>query len=61
MPKLELQMPNPDIPEIKNYKHQITNKFQISNKIKRQPFGILNFGHCDLFGICDLLFETFYY
>jgi hypothetical protein len=52
MPKLELQMPNPDIPEITNYKHQITNKFQISisNKIKRQ-----------LFGICDLLFEIFYY
>jgi hypothetical protein len=22
-------------------------------------FGILNFGHCDLFGICDLLFGTF--
>ena len=20
-------------------------------------FGILNLGHCDLFGICDLLFE----
>ena len=20
-------------------------------------FGIFNFGHCDLFGICDLLFE----
>ena len=66
-------MPNPDIPEITNYKHQITNKFQISNKIKRQLFGILKFGHCDLpfdlaqgggelvepFGICDLLFEIF--
>ena len=24
-------------------------------------FGILNFGHCDLFGICVLLFEIFYY
>jgi hypothetical protein len=22
-------------------------------------FGILNFGHCDLFGICDLLFEIY--
>jgi hypothetical protein len=22
-------------------------------------FGILNFGHCDLFGICGLLFEIF--
>ncbi len=45
--------PNPDKPEITNYKHQITNKFQIyniqiSNKIKSQLFGILNFGHCDL-------------
>jgi len=39
-----------DKPEITNYKHQI------SNKIKRLLFGILNFGHCDLFGICDLLF-----
>jgi len=59
MPKLELQMPNPYKPEITNYKHQITNKFQISNKIKTQLFGILNFGHCDLFGICVLLFEIF--
>jgi len=24
-------------------------------------FGILNFGHFDLFDICDLLFEIFYY
>jgi len=53
--------PNPDKPEITNYKHQITNKFQISNKIKYQWFEILNFGHCDLFGICFLLFEIFYY
>jgi hypothetical protein len=22
----------------------------------KNRFGILNFGHCDLFGICDLLF-----
>ena len=57
MPKSELQMLNPNKPEITNYKHKITNKFQISNKIKRQLFGILNFGHCDLFGICVLLFE----
>ena len=41
---------NPDKPEITNYKHQI------SNKIKSQLFGILNFGHCDLFGICYLKF-----
>ncbi len=52
-------MPNPDNPKITNYKHQITNKFQISNKIKSQLFGILNFGHCDLFGICVLLFDFF--
>jgi len=25
-------------------------------KIKSQFFGILNFGHCDLFGFCDLNF-----
>jgi len=48
------KIPIPDTPEIKNYKHQITNKF------KSQLFGILNFGHCDLFGICVLLFETFF-
>jgi hypothetical protein len=30
MPKFELQMPNPDKAEITNFKHQITNKFQIS-------------------------------
>ena len=64
---------NPEKGEIANYKHQITNKFQISNKIKRQLVGILNFGHCDLpfdlaqgggepvepFGICVLLFDIF--
>jgi hypothetical protein len=32
---------------------------QISNKIKNQLFGILNFGDCDLFGFCVLLFEIF--
>ena len=52
-------MPNPDKPEITKYKHQITNKFQISNEIRHQLFGILNFGHCDLFGIWYLLFENF--
>jgi hypothetical protein len=30
MQKFELQMPNLDKPEITKYKHQITNKFQIS-------------------------------
>jgi hypothetical protein len=39
----------------------MTNKLQIANKIKRRLFGILNFGHCDLFGICDVLFEIFCY
>ena len=29
--------------------------------LKNQWFKILNFAHCDLFGICDLLFEIFYY
>jgi hypothetical protein len=32
-----------------------------SNIIKSQLFGILNFGHCDLFVICVLLFEISYY
>jgi hypothetical protein len=42
--------------KITNPKHQITNKSQIpiSNDLNR--FGISNFGHCDLFDICDLLF-----
>jgi hypothetical protein len=48
-----LKQPKPSKPEITNNKHQITNK------IKSQLFGILNFGHCDLFGICVLLFEIF--
>jgi hypothetical protein len=34
--------------QITSTKLQINSKFQISNKIKRQLFGILNFGHCDL-------------
>jgi hypothetical protein len=54
-----LRMPKPGKPEMTKFKHQITNKFQISNKIRRQLFWILNFGHCDLFGICVLLFEIF--
>ena len=54
-----------------NNKIQAPNDtIQISNKIKRQLFGILNFGHCDLpfdlaqggelvepFDNCDLLFD----
>jgi len=43
----------PNKPEISNY------NIQISNKIKSQLFGNLNFGHCGLFGICVLLFEIF--
>jgi len=61
--KVSLKL-NLDKPEITNNKHQITNKFQITIsksqiRSKRQLFGILNFSHCDLFGICDLLFEIF--
>jgi len=53
-------MPKPDKPEITNYKHHLILKLgqinyrlniQISNNIKSQLFDILNFGHCDLFGI----------
>jgi len=57
-------MLNLDKPEITNYKHQIkfipNYNIQISNKISSQSFEILNFGHCDLFSICVLLFEIFY-
>ena len=42
--------------KISNSKHQITNKFQIPIFNDRNRFGISNFGHCDLFDICDLLF-----
>jgi hypothetical protein len=45
--------PNSDKPEIPNF------NIQISNKIKNQLFGILNFDHCDLFGIWVLLFGIF--
>jgi len=58
---------NPNKLEITNY------NIQVSNKIKRQLFGILDFSLCDLpfdlaqgggelvepFDICDLLFEIF--
>jgi hypothetical protein len=54
-------LPNLVKPEMTNYKLQITNKFQISNKIQSQLFGILNLGHCYLFGICDLYFEILNY
>jgi len=46
--------------KIPKYKHQITNKYQISiSNDQNQTFGILNFGHCDLFDIWDLLFVIF--
>jgi hypothetical protein len=40
--------------EVPNFKHQITNKSQIPILNDQNRFGILNFGHCDLFDICDL-------
>ena len=57
-------LPDPHKPEMTNYKHQITNKFQISIsksqiRSKAKLLEILNFGHCDLFGICVLLFGIF--
>jgi hypothetical protein len=45
--------------QITSTKLQINSNIQISNKIKRQLFGNLNFGHCDLIGIGNLLFEIF--
>jgi hypothetical protein len=42
--------------KISNYKHQITMKSQIPISNDQNTFGILNFDHCDLFEICDLLF-----
>jgi hypothetical protein len=62
----QFSMLNLNKPEITNYKHQITNKFQITisksqmrstaNRLVR----LRRIGHCDLFGICVLLFEIFY-
>jgi hypothetical protein len=48
--------------KITKLKHQISNKLQYPNLNYDSPqlFGILNLGHCDLFGICDLLFEILY-
>jgi len=45
--------------KIPNLKQQISNKSQISIFNDQNRSGILNFGHCDLFGICVLLFEIF--
>ncbi|MGD8503462.1 MAG: hypothetical protein PVH49_07630, partial [Syntrophobacterales bacterium] len=64
-----------DYCKISNSKHQISNKSQIPISKHKGRFGVLklgtrpqggeskrsadNFGHCDLFGICDLLFGIF--
>jgi hypothetical protein len=46
--------------KIPNYKHQITNKSQIQIfNDQNYMFEISNFGHCDLFDICDLLFGIY--
>jgi hypothetical protein len=42
--------------KIPNFKHQITNKSQIPISNDQNRFGISNFGHYDLFDICDLRF-----
>jgi hypothetical protein len=50
-------IPNPKVAplQILNSKHQILNKFQISNS---KPFGPLDFGHLILFGISILGFRV---
>jgi len=46
-------------PKNTSTKLQINLKLQYSmTKISLQRFGILNFGHCDLFDICVLLFTV---
>jgi len=40
-------------------KLQANLKFQYSMTKTQNRFGISNFGHCDLFDICDLLFGIF--
>jgi hypothetical protein len=40
--------------QIPNTKPQITNKSQIPIFNDQKRFVISNFGHCDLFDICDL-------
>jgi hypothetical protein len=40
-------------------KLQTNLKFQYLMTKTENRFGILNFGHCNLFGICDLLFGIF--
>jgi hypothetical protein len=45
--------------KIANSKHQIPNKSQNPISKDKGKFGILQFGHCNLFGICALLFGIF--
>ncbi|MBT8406506.1 MAG: hypothetical protein KJP05_03535 [Deltaproteobacteria bacterium] len=40
-------------------KLQTNFKFQYAMTKTQDRFGILNFGHCDLFDICDLLFGIY--
>ena len=42
--------------QIPSTKLQTNLKFQYSMTKTKNRFGISNFGHCDLFDICDLLF-----
>ena len=42
--------------QISSTKSQTNLKFQYSMTKTQNRFGISNFGHCDLFDICDLLF-----
>ena len=45
--------------QISSTKSQTNFKFQYSMTKTRNRFGISNFGHCDLFDICNLLFGIF--
>jgi hypothetical protein len=49
----EYEIPNSKHPARKTAGRQIANKSQIPI-LNIQTFGILNFGHWDLFEICDL-------
>jgi hypothetical protein len=48
-------------PEGGDSEGEITNKSQIPIVNDQNRFGVLNFGHCDLFDICDLEFLFLYY
>jgi len=53
-----MAIPSSFVWKITKSKHQMTNKLQISNRLKKIGFlfGILNFGYCYLFVFWDLLF-----